>query len=71
MKRILIMAVLATVLVAVPVFGEDQPTAQRTNEKTRIASTTTAIPLSGQFRRRRHRRRYVARRYDVLIDGRT
>lgn len=66
MKKFMIMAVLATVLAAIPVFGEGPGTA--INEQTQIATANALVPIFAQIRirvggRRRYRRRFVVRRY--------
>jgi hypothetical protein len=64
MKKFMIMAVLATVLSAIPVFAEGSATA--TSGGREFASATALAPLSGQVRirvgeRRRNRRRVFIR----------
>jgi hypothetical protein len=61
MKKFMIMAVLATVLSAIPVFAEGSATAT-----SGVAGIASATALSGQVRiriggRRRNRRRFVVR----------
>lgn len=64
MKKILTMAMLASVLSAVPVFGAGLATAPR-NDQARIPQTNTTVPIFMQVRIRigdhpRRRRRVVA-----------